>query len=54
MRPLQAPMFTPETEWVPPINLPDLSEHKEIAIDLETRDPNLIKMGSDQLEETVR
>ena len=46
MRPLQAPMFTPETEWVPPINLPDLSQHKEIAIDLETRDPNLIKMGS--------
>ena len=46
MRPLQAPMFTPETEWVPPVNLPDLSQHKEIAIDLETRDPNLIKMGS--------
>ena len=32
MRPLQAPMFTPETEWVPPINLPDLSEHKDIHI----------------------
>ena len=46
MRPLQAPMFTPETEWVPPVSLPDLSKHKEIAIDLETRDPNLIKMGS--------
>ena len=46
MRPLQSPMFTPETEWVPPTNLPDLSQHKEIAIDLETRDPNLIKMGS--------
>ena len=46
MRPLQAPMFTPETEWVPPTNLPDLSQHKEIAIDLETRDPNLITMGS--------
>ena len=46
MRPLQAPMFTPETEWVPPTNLPDLNQHKEIAIDLETRDPNLIKMGS--------
>jgi len=46
MRPLQAPMFTPETEWVPPTNLPDLSQHKEIAIDLETRDPNLMTMGS--------
>jgi len=46
MRPLQTPMFTPETEWVPPVTLPDLSQHKEIAIDLETRDPNLIKMGS--------
>jgi DNA polymerase I-like protein with 3'-5' exonuclease and polymerase domains len=46
MRTLQQPLFTPETEWVPPVNLPDLSKHKEIAIDLETRDPNLIKMGS--------
>ena len=46
MRTLQQPLFTPETEWVPPVNLPDLSQHKEIAIDLETRDPNLIKMGS--------
>ena len=46
MRPLQAPMFTPETEWVPPTNLPDLSQHKEIAIDLETRDPNLMTLGS--------
>jgi len=46
MRPLQAPMFTPETEWVPPTNLPDLSQHKEIAIDLETRDPNLKTKGS--------
>jgi DNA polymerase I-like protein with 3'-5' exonuclease and polymerase domains len=46
MRPLQAPMFSPETEWVPPIRLPDLSQHKEIAIDLETRDPNLKTLGS--------
>jgi len=46
LRTLQQPLFTPETEWVPPVNLPDLSQHKEIAIDLETRDPNLIKMGS--------
>lgn len=46
MRTLQQPLFTPETEWVPPDHLPDLSGHSEIAIDLETRDPNLITMGS--------
>ena len=40
------PMFKPETEWVPPTHLPDLKDHKEIAIDLETRDPNLMTMGS--------
>jgi len=45
-KPLQMPMFKPETEWVPPTNLPDLSDRKEIAIDLETRDPNLLTMGS--------
>ena len=46
MKPLQMPMFSPETEWVPPSNLPDLKEYPEIAIDLETRDPNLMTMGS--------
>ena len=46
IRPTQQPLFTPETEWVPPTHLPDLSSHSEIAIDLETRDPNLITMGS--------
>ena len=46
MRTLQQPLFTPETEWVPPYRLPDLASHSEIAIDLETRDPNLITMGS--------
>ena len=46
MRTLQQPLFTPETEWVPPERLPDLSQHAEIAIDLETRDPNLLTMGS--------
>jgi len=45
-KPLQMPMFKPETEWVPPTNLPDLSDRKEIAIDLETRDPNLLTLGS--------
>ena len=46
MRTLQQPLFTPDTEWVPPDKLPDLSDHLEIAIDLETRDPNLMTMGS--------
>ena len=45
-KPLQMPMFSPQTEWVPPLNLPDLKEYSEIAIDLETRDPNLMTMGS--------
>ena len=40
------PMFVPETEWTPPLQLPDLSGHSQIAIDLETRDPNLKSMGS--------
>ena len=46
MRTLQQPLFTPDTEWIPPDRLPDLSGHMEIAIDLETRDPNLMTMGS--------
>jgi len=46
LRTLQQPLFTPETEWVPPDRLPDLSSHGEIAIDLETRDPNLLTLGS--------
>jgi len=32
-------------EWTPPQNFPDLSEAKEIAIDLETCDPNMEKFG---------
>jgi DNA polymerase I-like protein with 3'-5' exonuclease and polymerase domains len=42
---LQIPMFTNNPEWVPPDELPDLSLAKEIAIDLETRDPNLKNKG---------
>lgn len=33
------------SEWTPPHNFPDLSEAKEIAIDLETCDPNMEKFG---------
>lgn len=43
---MQFPLFTPPTEWVMPDGYPDLSDAKEIAIDLETRDPNLISLGS--------
>ena len=43
---IQAPLFKPQTEWLPPEEFPDLSKHDEIAIDLETKDPDLIKMGS--------
>jgi DNA polymerase I-like protein with 3'-5' exonuclease and polymerase domains len=43
---MQMPLFKPQTEWLPPEDFPDLSKYKEIAIDLETKDPELIKMGS--------
>ena len=43
--PQQMPMFTPDTSWAPPEVLPDLSSAKEIAVDLETRDPDLILKG---------
>jgi len=43
---MQIPLFKPQTEWLPPENFPDLSKYSEIAIDLETKDPDLIKMGS--------
>ncbi len=34
-----------KTEWLPPDTLPDLSSATEIAIDLETRDPNINTEG---------
>ena len=43
---MQVPLFKPQTEWIPPEEFPDLSKYKEIAIDLETKDPDLVKMGS--------
>jgi DNA polymerase I-like protein with 3'-5' exonuclease and polymerase domains len=46
MRSSQAPLFTPDTEWVMPEELRDLRGHKEIAIDLETNDPQLLELGS--------
>jgi len=38
-------MFPRPSEWVPPDVFPDLSSAKEIAIDLETCDPNMESMG---------
>ena len=38
-------MFPTATEWVPPQSFPNLSTAKEIAIDLETCDPNLESFG---------
>tara|TARA_R110000824_G_scaffold51203_5_gene143029 strand:+ start:247 stop:2202 length:1956 start_codon:yes stop_codon:yes gene_type:complete len=39
-------MILPQTEWVAPQEYPDLRDYPEIAIDLETRDPDLKKRGS--------
>ena len=39
-------MFQAQTEWTCPENFPDLSKAKYIAIDLETKDPNLKSRGS--------
>ena len=46
MRTFQQVLFTPQTEWVVPEELKDLRGHKEIAVDLETCDPELTELGS--------
>ena len=42
---LQLTMLAPKSEWIPPHELPDLSHCKQIAIDVETRDPNIKSKG---------
>ena len=37
---LQFPLFTPNAEWTAPFELKALTGAKDIAIDLETRDPH--------------
>ena len=39
------PLFPVKSDWVAPETFPNLSEAKEIAIDLETCDPNMETMG---------
>ena len=39
-------IFKPETEWVKPTEFPDLTDRQEVAIDLETQDPDLKSKGS--------
>jgi len=42
---LQMTMWAPKSEWVPPAELPDITGAKQIAIDVETRDPNIKSNG---------
>jgi len=42
---MQNPMFPPRSDWVAPDILPDLSSASRIAVDLETKDPNLRVSG---------
>ena len=43
-------MFTAQTEWDCPESFPDLSDAKYIAIDLETKDPDLKSKGSGAIQ----
>jgi len=43
---IQKPLFSAQTEWVEPTEFPDLSKYDEIAIDFETKDPDLKTKGS--------
>ena len=45
-RSIQPSLFMPQTEWVVPDSLKDLSKYDEIAVDLETNDPDLTTKGS--------
>jgi DNA polymerase I-like protein with 3'-5' exonuclease and polymerase domains len=43
---MKVPLFEAQTEWIEPEFYPDLRQYDEIAIDLETRDPDLKSKGS--------
>lgn len=42
--PIQVPLLEPDSQWAPPDFLPDIAD-AEIAIDLETKDPDLRTLG---------
>lgn len=42
---MKLPAFQPRTDWRPPKELPSWRGARRIAIDLETRDPDLTKLG---------
>ena len=46
---MQKPLFSPQSEWFPPDDFPDLSKYDEISIDLETKDPDLKTKGSSSM-----
>tara|TARA_R110000772_G_scaffold3451_5_gene12271 strand:+ start:6004 stop:7905 length:1902 start_codon:yes stop_codon:yes gene_type:complete len=41
----QQPLFAPNSNWIAPNHFPDLSQCKEIALDVETCDPGLTDRG---------
>jgi len=43
---MKIPLFEAQTEWNEPEEYPDLRKYDEVAIDLETRDPDLKSKGS--------
>ena len=43
---MKVPLFEAQTEWNEPEEYPDLRQYDEIAVDLETRDPDLKTKGS--------
>ena len=43
---MKVPLFEAQTEWNEPEEYPDLRKYDEIAIDLETRDPDLKSKGT--------
>lgn len=42
---MQLPLFTPPSDWVMPQEFPNLSSAREVAFDVETKDPRLESMG---------
>jgi hypothetical protein len=42
---LQMVLIQPPEVWCPPADLPDITDAKKIAIDVETRDPDIKTLG---------